>query len=220
MIGGTEEKEFLKAMAASGFSAVPGIQDKALREGSLGRLFGYDVWANQNTPQHTSGVAADATGTVDGVNAVGATTILFSAVTAGITWKTGDTFSIAGDTQRYVFTADGTDADGSACSGAFAPALKKATAGTEVITIYLGGAAKRQNLMFHRNAFCLATAPLSEMGNALGAKIASISDPITRLSLRSRVYYMGDTSQVRVALDVLYGVKTLDCNLAVRGYQN
>lgn len=215
MIDSTTKQAFQNAMSASGFIA--GIQDKSIRDGSIGRISGYDVWANQNTPAHTSGVAADATGTVDGVNAVGATSLLFSAVTAGITWKTGDSFSIAGDAQRYVATANGTDADGSAASISFAPALKQATAGTEVITLFLGGASKNQNLFFHKNAFALATAPLSTMGNGLGAQIATVSDPITNLSLRSRIFYLPDTSVVGVALDVLYGVKTLDPNLAVRG---
>ncbi len=213
MIGGTEEAAFLNAM-----TVLQNPQASGLRDGSIGRLYGFDTWANQNTPSHTSGVAADFTGTVDGVNAVGVSTILFSAVTAGITWKTGDSFSIAGDTQRYVATADGTDADGSAASITFAPALKKATAGTEVITLQLGGSAKTQNLAFHKNAFCLATAPLSDLGNQLGARIATVADPITGIALRSRLFYMPDSSAVKVALDILFGVKTLDCNLACRGY--
>jgi hypothetical protein len=53
------------------------------------------------------------------------------------------------------------------------------------------------------------------MGSELGAKIATITDPITGLSIRSRLFYVGDSSAVKVALDVLYGVKTLDPNLAV-----
>lgn len=215
MIDSATELAYINALAAAAGNL---SQDAALREGSMGRLYGYDTWCNQNTPTHTSGVAADATGTVDGVNAVGATTIVFSAVTAGITWKAGDTFSIAGDSQRYVFTADGTDADGAAASATFAPALKVATAGTEVITITLNGASKAQCLAFHSNAFALATAPLSDIGGQLGAKIAVISDPVTNLSLRSRLWYDGDNAKVMVGLDILYGVKTLDCNLAVRGY--
>ena len=216
MIDGATELAYINALAAAGQQA--NTQDPSLREGSLGRLYGFDVWANQNTPLHTSGVAADATGTIDGVNAVGVTSLLFSGVTAGMTWKAGDSFSIGTDPQRYVATADGTDADGSAASVSFAPALKQATAGSEVITWTLTGAAKAQTLAFHRNAFALATAPLSTMGNELGAKIAVVSDPITNISLRSRIFYVGDSSVVKVALDVLYGFKTLDPNLAVRGY--
>jgi hypothetical protein len=163
-------------------------------------------------------VAADATGTVDGVNAVGATTILFSAVTAGITWKIGDTFSIAGDTQRYVATADGTDADGSAASITFAPGLKKATAGTEVITLNLNGAAKAQTWPSTRTRSRWRPPRCRTMGNQLGAKIAVGVGSDHNLSLRSRMFYVGDSSEVEVALDILYGFKTLDRNLAVRGY--
>lgn len=216
MVDSATELAYLKALSAAGQQS--NTQDPSLREGSMGRLFGFDVFANQNTPTHTSGVAADATGTVDGVNAVGAKSLLFSAVTAGATWKIGDTFSIAGDSQRYVVTADGTDADGSAATVAFEPGLKVATAGTEVITFTLTGSAKSQNLYWHRNAFALATAPLTDMGKDLGAKIKVVADPITNLSLRSRMWYNGDDAKVMVGLDILYGVKTLDSNLAVRHY--
>jgi hypothetical protein len=216
MIDGATELAFLNAMSAAGQQA--NTQDPALRAGSMGRLYGFDVWANQNVKAHTSGVAADSAGTVDGVNAIGATTILISAITAGATWKTGDILTIAGQPRPYAIAADGTDADGAAAPVVIAaPGLLVATAGAEVATIFLGGAAKNQNLFFHLNAFALATAPLTTLGNQLGAKIASISDPITNLSLRSRFFYLPDTSVVGVALDVLYGVKTLDPNLAVRG---
>ena len=59
-------------------------------------------------------------------------------------------------------------------------------------------------------------APLPELPDELGAKVATVSDPVTGLSVRSRIYYVGDSSEVHVALDVLYGVKTLDNNMAVR----
>jgi len=212
-IGSNEQMAFQNAM-----TVLQNPQASGLRDGSLGTLYGFDTFANQNAPSHTSGVAADSTGTVDGANAVGATSISISGVTAGITVKAGDIVSIAGDSQQYNIAADATDADGSAFVITITPGLKKATAGTEVVTIFLGGAAKTQNIAFHSNAFCLATAPLSDMGNQLGAKIATISDPITGLSLRSRLFYVGDSSTVKVALDILFGVKTLDPNLAVRGY--
>lgn len=217
MIGGTTEVAFLSAMAAAGMDA---SQQGALREASMGRLFGFDIFANQNTPLHTSGVSADFTGTVDGVNAIGATAIAVSALTVGGTMLIGDTFSIAGNTQRYVVTVNKTvDGAGQIAALTFAPALKVATAGTEVITFHLGGAAKAQNLFWHRNAFCLASAPLSTLGSQLGARIAVVNDPITGISLRSRMFYVGNSSEVNVALDVLYGFKTLDCNLAARAYQ-
>jgi hypothetical protein len=80
------------------------------------------------------------------------------------------------------------------------------------------GSAKAQCLAFHSNAFMLGMAPLSTQGNGLGARMAIASDPITGLALRSTMWYDAANAKVKCRLDALYGVKTLDCNLAVRGY--
>lgn len=216
MVGGQLEQELLTLFAASGMQ--PNQQDSSIRDGALGRVFGLNAFANQNTPSHTSGVAADAAGTVDGVNAIGATTILISAITAGATWKKGDPITITGDDQKYVASADGTDADGAAASISIYPGLKKATVGAEVVTIFLGGAAKTQNLAFHRNAIALATAPLDMTGAQLGARMATAVSPDGTITLRSRIFYVGDTSTVYVSLDLLYGFEVLDPNLGARLY--
>jgi hypothetical protein len=187
--------------------------EDTLRRGSLGQLFGFNVFANQNTPTHTPGVSADATGAVVGAHAVGVVALAIDGITTAGTVKAGDTFSIAGDTQRYAITADKTASAGAVTLDIF-PALKVAVSGSEVVTIRLD--THVANLAFHRNAFALATAPLSEMGGALGARIATVSDPVTNLSLRSRLFYVGDESKVYVALDLLYGYVTLDPNLATR----
>ena len=62
-------------------------------------------------------------------------------------------------------------------------------------------------------------APLSDMGGMLGAKIATVQDPITGLTLRSRIFYDGDKSLVKVALDALWGVAVLNPNRCVRMYE-
>lgn len=217
MLDGLGEQAFLDALAASGQQA--NTQDPALRAGSMGRLFGFEVWANQNAPTHTSGVSADAVGAATGAAAVGDTTFDFDGVTTAGTFVAGDSFVFAGHAQRYVLTANATASGGAVTGAAFYPALKTAVADNEVVTFFLGGTAKAQRIAFHRNAFGMAMAPLSEMGNELGARIATVSDPITGISLRSRIYYQGNDSEVHVALDVLYGLVTLDPNLAVRGYE-
>lgn len=222
MIDGTTKLAYLTAMAAAGQQQ--NTQDPSLRHGSMGRLFGFDMFANQNTPTHTSGVSADATGAVDfgsgttAVYAAGTSTIHIDGLTDNGTLLIGDSFVFAGHTQRYVLTANSTESGTGDHDITFAPALKVAVDEDEVVTFTLTGAAKSQNLYWHRNAFALATAPLSTIGNELGARIAVVSDPVTNLSLRSRMYYVGGSSQVEVALDILYGVKTLDPNLAVRHY--
>jgi hypothetical protein len=59
-------------------------------------------------------------------------------------------------------------------------------------------------------------APLPNIGEQLGARVASVVDPVTGLALRSRMWYDGDKSTVKVGIDALWGVQVLDPNLAVR----
>jgi hypothetical protein len=157
---------------------------------------------------------ADQAGAVVGAHAKGLATLAVGSFAATETFKAGDSFVITGFTQRYAVTADVT-LSGGAATLAISPPLQNALAGAEVVTVRVQGASNRkENLAFHRNAFALATAPLSEMGNELGAKIATAD--FGGVTLRSRVFYMPDISEVRVALDILYGVKTLDANLGCR----
>lgn len=215
MIGSNEDMSYQNAM-----TVLANPQAAGLRSGDLGNLYGFDTFANQNTPSHVSGVSVDFTGALTAATAVGDSTIAINAIDAAGTVTAGDIVTITGDPQQYVVTAGATASSGAIAALAIEPKIKQINASGAVVTLYLGGqgVAKAQNLAFHTNAFCLATAPLSDIGNQLGARIATISDPITGLSLRSRLFYIGDSSTVKVALDVLYGVKTLDGNLAVRGY--
>lgn len=214
MVDGQLESEFLSLPA---FSQQQGAGPEGVdtqRNGSLGRKFGFEVFANQNVQTHVAGVAADATGALVGAHAAGIKTVSFNGVTAAGTFKKGDSFVIAGHTQRYVFTADATaDGTGAVTNAAIRPALATAYAGGAVITISLLNHVK--NLAFHENAFALATAPLSTVGRELGAKMEVVIDETTGLALRSRLFYNGDQSRVYVALDILYGLTTLDENMAV-----
>lgn len=191
---------------------------EAQRRGQVGFRYGTEWFANQNVITHTSGTASVTALALNGAHSAGATSIAMDAASVTGTVVAGDSFVIAGSTQRYVVTATATAATNAFASVSIFPALTQAYSDNAVITLYqhgAGGSTVNRNLMFHRNAFALVTAPLSEMGNELGAKIATVSDPITGLSLRSRLYYVGSNSEVHVALDLLYGVKTLDANLAV-----
>lgn len=216
MLSPTQEEE---ALNLSAFSQHQGAGNEGVdtqMRGTLGMKFGFEVFMNQNVKTHTAGVAADATGALVGAHTKGGTTVAFDGVTAAGTFKAGDSFVIAGNTQRYVFTSATVTADGGGAVTATGiyPALVQDYDNDSVITIIVQSG--DQGLAFHRNAFALAMAPLSEMGNELGAKIATVTDPVSGLSIRSRLFYMPDVSKVKVALDVLYGVKTLDGNLACR----
>ena len=95
------------------------------------------------------------------------------------------------------------------------PPLAQAVADNAVVTVSLMNFTN--SVAFHKNAFALGMAPLSDIGEQLGnARVASVVDPRTGLAMRSRIWYAPDASAVKVALDVLYAVKCLDGNLACR----
>lgn len=221
-LGGQEEADLLANSAFSQWQGAGPTGEATQVSGVIGTRYGITAFANQNVPSHVSGAGGtDVVGTAPAM-AVGDTSGLFSALQASITnfVRTGDTFSIAGDSQRYVVTAAASTGAGGTVTVSFYPALKVATSGGEVTTFDIptsgGSTTKVQNLVFHRRFAALAMAPLSRIGDGLGARIETVVDPITNIALRSRIYYLGDSSQVRVALDALWGVKTLDPNRAVR----
>lgn len=218
MVNGTLEEGLIgnSAFAQWQGAGADGVQTQL--SGSLGRRYGMEFFANQNVQSHTAGVSADATGALTADVAKGATSIPIDAVTTAGTFKAGDTLVIDGNTQRYAITADAT-ASGGAVTLSITPPLVQAYDDNTVVTITLTNL-DAANLAFHRNAFALAMAPLSDKARELGAQVETITDPITGLSIRARMYYVGNSSEVHVALDVLYGVKTLDPNLACRAHDN
>ena len=197
-------------------ASVVGDQGQALRTGNLGVKFGLDLFTNQNTSVHTAGTLAAAGGgalAVKTETAAGATSITLDNGGTGTVTGTvvkGDVFTLTGNSQTYVVTTDA-EASANEITIRFLPALAATAADGDVLTLKAGHTV---NLAFHRNAFALATAPLSEMGNQLGAKIATVSRD--GISMRSRIWYEGNNSKVHVGLDILYGVKTLDARLAAR----
>jgi len=197
-----------------------GVQSQL--RGSLGTKFGVEVFANQNVISQTSPDWTDMAGAVNEAAgyAVGSTSIAIDGLDATGAIKAGDILVITGHTQQYAVTADVTLVAG-AGTVSISPAIRGAAlVDNQVVTLIPAGGdntTKTQNVMFHRNAFALAMAPLPTIAQQLGARVETVVDPITGLAIRSRLFYDGDTSAVYVALDVLYGLKTLNPNLAVRG---
>jgi hypothetical protein len=195
-----------------------------LFNGSLGTRFGAEFFTNQSATQHTSGTVVsagtDVAGAVNGPHAIRATSLAVNGFSLVETFKKGDSIVIAGHTQRYTVAADATLAAGAGTLTIF-PGLKVALAGAEVVTAEDGTVANVQassyypSTMFHKNAFALAFAKLPETGNKAGALMASVQDPTSGIAVRSRIAYVDTTAAVNVTLDVLFGVKTLDPNLAV-----
>lgn len=205
-----------------------GANTETLLNGSLGRRFGVEVFATQNADV----TVAALTGTITDSGAGGDPLLTATAATAANlfsmavengttseTAKVGDTFTIAGDDTVYTVTADLTLSSG-AGTVSFYPGLRRNVAISSVVTFDLTTATQEashlRNLMFHRNAFALAFAPLPMTGDGRGAQIDTITDPISGLSVRARMFYDGDTATNKIALDALYGTQVLDGQLAVR----
>jgi hypothetical protein len=209
------ESEFLNLPA---FSQQQGAGDTGVstqRTGSIGTKFGFEIAGSNNVRTHVAGVAADSVGTLTGAHAAGATVIAFGGVTIGGTFKRGDTFVIAGNTQRYALlndvVADGT---GAVTGAQVSPPLAAGYAGGAAVTFSLMNHV--QNLAFHRDFAALAMAPLTTIGRELmGARIETIVDEESGLAIRARMFYVGDQSKVYVALDILYGLRVLNPNMAV-----
>lgn len=219
MVDGGAEAQLLNLAAFTQWQGSGPSGEQAQLRGSIGTRYGMEFFANQNTPDHLSGTMADTAGTLTGAS--GDTTVTIGALTNGETVKAGDSFVVAGNTQRYTILEDKTVASSALTSVAISPALVQAYSGAVVtLDVQGSGTTKAQNMAFHRDAFALAMAPLSMMGAELGARIATVTDPVSNISIRSRLFYIGELSTVKVALDVLYGVKTLNPNLAVRVREN
>jgi hypothetical protein len=184
--------------------------DEAVKiEGRLGRKFGFDFFQTTNVRTHTAGTAASIT--VASTTAAGATSLELIGSVGG-TLVVGDIFSIAGNTQTYVVTAQAT-LSGTKAAVSIRPALVAiASSGADV--------AKRAthvvNLAFNREAFAFVNRPLAGVGNGneLGTMISQMTDPVSGLTMRMEV--SRQNKQERFAMDVLYGAKTIRPQFATR----
>lgn len=213
MIDGDMEADFLSDSAFTQYQGAGQVGAEAQITGSLGQRYGFNFFANQNVASHSKGTLSSTTPLLVGAHAKGATAVTLDSGTLTGSLKKGDSFVLAGNNQRYAVTQDAS-ATGNAITVQITPALVQAYADNTQATISLDDHAA--GLAFHRNAFALVMAPLPDLGNDLGAKVATVADPITGLALRSRVFYDGNNSRVIVAVDALWGFKTLNPNLAVR----
>lgn len=193
-------------------------QNMTLYNGSLGDRYGVEIYANQNAPTHTVGTVisgADQAGALTADCTLGSTSMAVGSLGATETLKVGDTFSIAGNTQRYAVTADVT-MSGGAGTVSFRPAAVQTYSSGAVVTFYVTVSGATQQLLYHRNAFAIAYATLPT--DIPGLDIESVTDPVTGISIRAS--RGGDilNKKAIVSLDLLYGVQTLEENLAVRGF--
>lgn len=216
----SERRLAIDPFAADKFQQLPSFFDasvigddgSALRDASLGRKFGLDVVMGQNVPSHSRGDVNTATPLVNGAVLAGATTMNIDAATLTGTIKAGTLFTVAGQTQTFVVTADKT-ASGNAIAGlTFAPAVPAGGfADNATITLTANHTA---NLGFHRNAFTFATRALEKPLGLPQDQVETVN--YNGVGIRVTSGYNMSTKKDTISLDLLCGVKTLDPLRAVR----
>lgn len=208
------ESNFLDTDIFKNASTTGQGNNQALFNGSLGIRYGVETFVDQTLPMHIGGTAlagADQVGALTAEALKDSTTVALGSFAGVETLAKGDSFVIAGNTQRYVITGDVTFTAGAATANVF-PKLVQTYPAASVVTFDAATTNAKKystNLMFHKNAFALAFAPLSEVGDGLGARMATITDPKTNISIRSRIAYDDKYASVVVTLDILFGMKTV-----------
>ena len=173
---------------------------EALREGSIGRVFGVDHYFSQQTPVHSNQNEPKGEMMIYGRDAQGRGLISGEEGTfcKGDMLKIGDKlFTVMEDVEFY-------DND---CQVKLFPALVQEDMDKKVT--YLG--THTANLMFHKSAFGFVTRPL-EPARGADSYVTSYNG----LSVRVTMDYNIATKKQTLSIDTLYGFKTLYPELAVR----
>jgi hypothetical protein len=217
MVDENIEAEILNLVAISQASGSGDVGVSTQQSGSIGRRLGFDIFMNQNVPASVPGALT--AGTALQINAgiaAGVKACVFKDSGGSLTGTiaAGDTFIMVGSDQYYVVTANAS-AGSNLVTVAFEPACD-ATISTSAVVTLTQTAASTQCLAFHRTAFALGMAELPLVDASLGVQSAVVTDPITNISMRLRRFYDKDTDIPMVAIDALWGVKTLFADRAVR----
>lgn len=218
---GPEEREALVQLSAFGQwqgAAGDGVNVQSTAQFSSPKL-GFRLFSSPSRPSHTPGNNAQSG--LAAVTAIGATSMVVTSVDTSGTFKAGDSFIMGGTgdayLQRYVITADATASSGSVTLS-FSPKLAIAAAGGETITFDAEATKVKQSIFMHSEYIGFAMGPLPEYSDVLGenARIATVTDPRTGLSVRTSYGWNQSAKKMLFSVDVLYGIKVLNPNMAVR----
>lgn len=214
----TNRRLVIDPAAENGFLQIPtfheaekiGDNGTALREASLGRKFGFDIFTDQNVLKHTAGTLAAGSGNpkVKAVTTAGNESVALTATALTGTLVVGDVLTIG----KYIYTVvEDATAESNEVTAKISPALVVDVAANTTITVTASHVA---NLAFHKNAFALVTRPLAlPKGIADGQKALINYDGF---GLRVIYDYNSQFKKDVISIDMLCGVKTLNPELACR----
>lgn len=190
----------------------PGV----MREGEIGRKYGFDWYEDQQVPLHTAGtittglIAKAATAVAAGLKTFVGTT---AASTGACALKAGDVIAIAGHARTYSLAADATQASAASdVTITLNQPLQAALVGSEAVTVK---ASHRVNLGFQADCFGFVSRTLAHVAGAEpNPHSMELADPVSGLTLRLQV--REEYHRIRWAFDMLWGVDVVRPELGTR----
>jgi hypothetical protein len=213
----TERRVVLHPITQAKYAAIDAIlhADKrgkslTIDEYRIGRVLGADYYMDQNVPTWASNSHDDVLAFKGAATAGATAATLDGGGTVG-SLAAGDVFKVVGSDRGYLLVTGSTVlADATAeIAITFTPPLDAALLDNAVVTFQ---DAHKVNLAFHKNAFALVSRPLEPY---IGGVLCSTEN---YKGISCRVALDGDTvaKTNRISVDILFGVKTLDKELAAR----
>lgn len=162
---------------------------ETLREGTIKRALGFDWAIDGYLPSFTGGTLSNGTSKAALINdaavAVGDTSVPIDSATLTGTVVVGDLFTVAGDTQQYVVTANATAASNAIAALQFDPPAKVAWADNAAVTFVASHDVA--GVAMHSHAIAFASKPLDDVMFEGGSQIRQISDPVSGLTLNLEI---------------------------------
>jgi hypothetical protein len=185
-----------------------------IKEGRISRILGIDWFTDQAVPTHTTGAVGTVLVDLGAGYTAAATSATSTVHVDGMTTSAsvGDVLTFANHSQTYTVVS-ATNTAGNDYDLVIAPGLQAALVDDEAVTFKASHVA---NLAFCRDAFGFANRPFNG-GGLMGASVGNFSymtDPVSSLSLRVEV--TREHKRDKLAFDILYGVKCIRPELAVR----
>lgn len=178
----------------------------ALREGSIGRIFGLDNYMAQGVKQHATGITKATDVKVNGKVTAGSTSLNIDGTALTGKLVKGDILTIK--KKNYVVIKDTADASTNAISSIEVYPELPEIADDTVVTLVSGHTA---NLAFNPMAFAFVTRPLTAP-----AGVESYVTSYNGITLRVVRGYDMKYKKEMLSMDVLYGYKTMYPELATR----
>jgi hypothetical protein len=173
--------------------------DALLRDGSLGRVEGFDLHQSNQIVSHTKGTGASYV--TDGAHAANVSDILLKTGSGTVLF--GDVVTFAADSNNKYVVNVGVTAPGTITIGK--PGLRVTVADANAMTIgnnYTG------NWAFERNAIHLLTRlPLMPEGGDSAEDVVTITDPLSGLSFQVALYRQ--YRQVSYEVGIAWGTKAV-----------